>query len=146
MNQSIALRRKLLYLVILVLLIVPLYLLGQPPGGGGAAGGGVLAQMRDELEISESDLGEISPASETMKLMSLGMRGPAAALLWRKQHEYKVMHEWDRLKATLESIGLLQPHFDKVWSSRLTTSPTTFRPSSTTTGNVMRWSARAPST
>ena len=25
------------------------------------------------------------------------------------------MHEWDRLKATLNNIALLQPHFDKVW-------------------------------
>ena len=65
--------------------------------------------------IAESDLGEISPASETMKLASLGMRGVAATLLWNKAHTYKVMHEWDRLKATLNNIALLQPHFDKVW-------------------------------
>ena len=30
-------------------------------------------------------------------------------------HEYRVLHEWDRLKATLNNIALLQPHFDKVW-------------------------------
>ena len=114
MNRSTAVRRKLTYLVILVVALIPLYLLGQPVGGGGE-GGGQLARMRDTFEIAESDLGEISPASETMKLASLGLRGVAASLLWNKAHEYKVMHEWDRLKATLNNIALLQPHFDKVW-------------------------------
>lgn len=114
MNRSTQLRRKLIYLSVLVLMLIPLYLLGQPAGGGGD-GGGQLAQMRAAYGISESDLGEISPASETMKLASLGMRGVAASLLWKKSHEYRVLHEWDRLKASLNNIALLQPHFDKVW-------------------------------
>ncbi|MCM2373028.1 IRE (iron responsive element) [Aporhodopirellula aestuarii] len=114
MNRTTQFRRKLTYLTILVVMLIPLYLLGQPAGGG-SDGGGRLAQMRDEFDISESDLGEISPASETMKLASLGMRGVAASLLWKKSHEYRVMHEWDRLKASLNNIALLQPHFDKVW-------------------------------
>lgn len=114
MNRSTQLRRKLTYLIILVVMLIPLYLLGQPAGGGGD-GGGKLAQMRDAYGIAESDLGEISPASETMKLASLGMRGVAASLLWKKSHDYRVSHEWDRLKATLNNIALLQPHFDKVW-------------------------------
>ena len=114
MNRTTQLRRKLIYLTILVVMLIPLYLLGQPAGGGGD-GGGRLAQMRDSYDISESDLGEISPASETMKLASLGLRGVAASLLWKKSHEYRVMHEWDRLKASLNNIALLQPHFDKVW-------------------------------
>lgn len=114
MNRKTQFRRKLIYLAILVAMLIPLYLLGQPAGGGGD-GGGQLAQMRDAFDISESDLGEISPASETMKLASLGMRGVAASMLWKKSHEYHVSHEWDRLKATLNNILLLQPHFDKVW-------------------------------
>lgn len=114
MNRTTQLRRKLTYLIVLVVMLIPLYLLGQPAGGGGD-GGGRLAQMRDAYGIAESDLGEISPASETMKLASLGMRGVAASLLWKKSHEYRVTHEWDRLKATLNNIALLQPHFDKVW-------------------------------
>ncbi len=114
MNRRTQFRRKLIYLAVLVVMLIPLYLLGQPAGGGGD-GGGRLAQMRDTFDISESDLGEISPASETMKLASLGMRGVAASMLWKKSHEYHVLHEWDRLKATLNNILLLQPHFDKVW-------------------------------
>lgn len=114
MNQSTAFGRKLVYLSVLVAMLVPLYLLGQPAGGGSDAGG-LLARMRDDFNISESDLGEISPASQTMKLASLGLRGVAATLLWKKAHHYRVTHEWDRLKATVNNITLLQPNSDKVW-------------------------------
>jgi hypothetical protein len=95
-------------------MLIPLYLLGQPAGGSGDLGGR-LSQMRHRYNMAESDLGEISPASETMKLASLGMRGVAATLLHQKAHEYEVRHEWDRYKATLNNIALLQPHFDRVW-------------------------------
>lgn len=114
MNRTKSLWRKLTYLAILLAMLIPLFLLGQPSGGKGDPGG-QLSVMRHEYNIAESDLGEISPASETMKLASLGMRGVAATLLWNKAHTYKVLHEWDRLKATLNNIALLQPHFDKVW-------------------------------
>ena len=62
-----------------------------------------------------SDLGEISPASETMKLATLGLRGVAATLLWNRAHEISRAARMDRLKATLNNIALLQPHFEKVW-------------------------------
>lgn len=114
MNRGSAFRRKIVYLAVLVVMLVPLFLLGQPVGTEGD-GGGQLAEMRGRFDIAESDLGEISPASETMKLASLGLRGVAATLLWNKAHEYRVRHEWDRLKAALNNIALLQPHFDKVW-------------------------------
>ena len=114
MNQSTAFRRKIIYLVILVATLVPLYALGQPSDGTKDSGG-QLASMRQEFGISESDLGEISPASETMKLASLGLRGVAATLLWEMAHDYRVTHEWDRLKAALNNIALLQPHYDTVW-------------------------------
>ncbi len=115
MNFSQGLGNKLIYLAVLILMLFPLFLLGQPSGGGGESGGGQLTQMRDEFQISEADLGEINPASETMKLSTLGLRGIAASLLWNKAHEHKVHHEWDRLRATLNNIALLQPHFEKVW-------------------------------
>ena len=114
MNRTTVLTRKLIYLVVLIAMLVPLYLLGQPSAGGGDLGGR-LTRMRTDFNIAESDLGEISPASETMKLASLGLRGVAATLLWNKAHEYQITHEWDRLKAALNNIALLQPHYDKVW-------------------------------
>jgi hypothetical protein len=114
MNRTSVLGRKLIYLVVLIAMLVPLYLLGQPAGGGTDVGGR-LSVMRHNFNIAESDLGEISPASQTMKLASLGLRGVAATLLWNKAHEYRVTHEWDRLKAAVNNIALLQPHSDKVW-------------------------------
>ncbi|MGI9470079.1 MAG: IRE (iron responsive element) [Rubripirellula sp.] len=114
MNRNTNQWRKLTYLLVLLAMLIPLYLLGQPAGGTGDPGGR-LSVMRHDYNIAESDLGEISPASETMKLASLGLRGVAATLLWNKAHNYRVLHEWDRLKATLNNIALLQPHFDKVW-------------------------------
>jgi hypothetical protein len=114
MNRTTVLGRKLIYLVVLVAMLVPLYLLGQPAGHGTDVGGR-LSVMRHDFNIAESDLGEISPASETMKLASLGLRGVAATLLWNRAHEYRVTHEWDRLKAAVNNIALLQPHSDKVW-------------------------------
>jgi hypothetical protein len=116
-NRSINLRRKLIYLAVLLAMLIPLYLLGQPAGGPGDLGGR-LSQMRHQYDMAESNLGEISPASETMKLASLGMRGVAATLLHQKAHEYHIRHEWDRYKATLNNIALLQPHFDRVWEQQ----------------------------
>lgn len=115
MNRSSVFRNKLIYLLILITMLMPLYLLGQPSGGSTGDAGGQLTQMRTEFNIAESELGDINPASETMKLASLGLRGVAATLLWSKANDYKIHHEWDRLKATLNNIALLQPHYEKVW-------------------------------
>ena len=115
MTRSSGFRNKLIYLAVLIAMLIPLYLLGQPAGGGTGDAGGQLTQMRTKYNIAESELGDINPASETMKLASLGLRGVAASLLWNKAQDYKVHHEWDRLKATLNNIALLQPHYEKVW-------------------------------
>lgn len=115
MTRSSGFRNKLIYLAVLIAMLIPLYLLGQPAGGGTGDAGGQLTQMRTRYNIAESELGDINPASETMKLASLGLRGVAASLLWNKAQDYKVHHEWDRLKATLNNIALLQPHYEKVW-------------------------------
>lgn len=115
MNRSTVFRNKLIYLSIMIAMLIPLYLLGQPAGGSTGDAGGQLTQMRTKYNIAESELGDINPASETMKLASLGLRGVAATLLWNKAHDYRVYHEWDRLKATLNNIALLQPHYEKVW-------------------------------
>ena len=115
MTRSSGFRNKLIYLAVLIAMLIPLYLLGQPASGGTGDAGGQLTQMRTKYNIAESELGDINPASETMKLATLGLRGVAATLLWNKAQTYTVNHEWDRLKATLNNIALLQPHYEKVW-------------------------------
>src|SRR6056297_345803 len=115
MNRSNSLRNKLIYLTVMIIMLLPLYLLGQPATGLPGDSPGELTKMRVSLGLAEASLGEIDPASESMKLASLGMRGPAALLLWNRAEHYKVLHEWDRLSATLNQITHLQPHYESVW-------------------------------
>ncbi|WP_164102167.1 IRE (iron responsive element) [Candidatus Laterigemmans baculatus] len=115
MNRSSGLRNKLIYLAVIIVMLLPLYLLGQPATGQSGDTPGKLNQLRNDFDISEADLGEIDPASESMKLASLGLRGVAATLLWKKSEDYKRHHEWDRLSATLNQIAKLQPHYEAVW-------------------------------
>lgn len=115
MNRSSGLRNKLIYLAIIIVMLLPLYLLGQPSTGKPGESSGQLTKLRADYGLAEASLGEIDPASESMKLASLGLRGVAAMLLWKKSEDYKVLHEWDRLSATLNQISNLQPHYQEVW-------------------------------
>ena len=113
-------RRKLIYIIAIVVLLVPVFILGQPsvPGksdGTGSSQGGTLAQIRERYNIGQADLGQIDPASESMKLATLGLRGVASTILWQKAEYYKKESLWERYAATLNQISLLQPHFINVW-------------------------------
>ncbi len=117
----VVLRRRLFYICAMVVLLVPLYFLGNPSvrntDGSIKDGysGGTLAQLRYEYDLGQGDLGEIDPASESMRLATLGLRGVAATILWQKAEYYKKEQFWDRLSATLNQIAVLQPHFVEVW-------------------------------
>ena len=119
MNPRRSFARKVGYLVAIAVLLVPLFWLSQPATRdtkeAKGSPGGVLAQMRDKYELSESQLGEIDPASETIKLATLGMRGVAANILWSKANNYKMKKDWTNLSATLQQLAKLQPHFPSVW-------------------------------
>ena len=73
--------------------------------------------MRNDPEhpLSQASLGEIDPASETMKLATLGLRGVAVNLLWEKANYYKKTEDWTNLTATLEQLAKLQPNFITFW-------------------------------
>lgn len=117
-HQQAAFRRKITYFAIMCLLLFPLYRLGHPATDaveGTGSPGGQLAQLRSEYDLAQSNLGEIDPASETMKLATLGLRGVAANLLWTKANEYKKKKNWDRLSTTLNQIIKIQPNFMSVW-------------------------------
>jgi hypothetical protein len=118
MIASASFRRKVIYGCLIAALLFPLYLLSRPSvreSDGRLTKGGLLAQLRSEHELSQADLGEIDPASESMKLATLGMRGIAANLLWERANRYKREHDWDNLTATLNQISKLQPNFISVW-------------------------------
>jgi len=111
--------RKIAYMVAIVLLLLLLVVLGQPAtnpiGDHPGSSGGWLAQLRTKEGFSESQLGEIDPAGETIKLATLGLRGVAANILWDKANTYKMKKDWTNLSATLQQIAKIEPHFIKVW-------------------------------
>jgi len=119
MNPRNPLAKKIPYVVAIVVLLFPLFLLSQPsskPGQGeGENPGGKLAKLRKENRLTHAELGTIDPTSETLKLASLGMRGIAVNILWHKANEYKKTKDWTNLKATVNQIINLQPHYIGVW-------------------------------
>ncbi len=119
MNNLTSLQRKLLYLGGIILLLIPITWLGLPPEPKSktteGSAGGKLAQKRSEYGLGESDLGNVDPASSTMNLLLLGFRGIATSLLWMDAQDQQRNKDWAALRATTESIILLQPHFLKVW-------------------------------
>jgi len=108
-NRSLS--RRIIYILVMVALLFPLFYLGKPP----TKGSGKIAELRSRYTIGQADLGKLDPASESMKLATLGMRGIAATILWMQADHYKEEKYFDRFSATLNQIALLQPHMISVW-------------------------------
>lgn len=120
MSRNASFVRKVTYIAAIALLLLPLAALSQPaavgPGKqGGGSPGGKLSQLREDYGLAQARLGEIDPASETMKLASLGLRGVAANVLWLYANHYKKVEDWDKLELTVQQIIRLQPNFLEVW-------------------------------
>lgn len=122
MNPRNTFKRKIFYLALIAVLLIPLFWLSQPatPDTQESRGspGGVLAQLRDEYEISQAQLGEIDPTSVTIKLATLGLRGVAANILGNKAEEYKKKKDWNNFGATLVQLTKLQPHYINIWTNQ----------------------------
>ena len=103
----------LVALVLIAVLLVPLSALSQPRDS--LSDGGYLAQLRAEAQLSQADLGEIDPTSETMRLATLGLKNIAVTLLWDRANYYKKVEDWTNLSAVLEQMTKLQPNFYSVW-------------------------------
>ena len=74
-----------------------------------------LTRRRKQHGLSQTELGQIDPTSEAIKLASFGMRGVAANILWGKANRYQMKKDWTNLSATLEQITRVQPNFISVW-------------------------------
>lgn len=110
--------RKVIYLVGIAVLLLPIAALSQPATAGRQgerSAGGKLAQLRAEYRLAQAELGEIDPASETMKLATLGLRGVAVDILWYKAIKYQKEKDFTGLEMTVKQIIRLQPNFLKVW-------------------------------
>lgn len=117
MSERRSFYRKIAYFVAIAVLLIPLSALSMPASesDAGPNPGGKLARLRSDNNLSQSNLGEIDPASETMKLATLGFRGIAANVLWSRANHYKKTEDWTNLSQTLEQITKLQPNFISVW-------------------------------
>jgi len=121
MSNKRSFHRKVAYFSAIALLLLPLSWLSAPSISSRAAPdgqaklGGKLAQLRSTYKLSQTNLGEIDPASETIRLATLGLRGIAVNLLWGKAIEYKKTENWTEFSSTLEQITKLQPNFISVW-------------------------------
>lgn len=114
MTERTNLYRKLAYAVAMAVLLFPLSILGSPSTGVKDSGG-LLADFREDNRLAQANLGEIDPASETIKLATLGLRGVAVNALWQQANEYKKKEDWGNLTATLEQLSKLQPNFITFW-------------------------------
>lgn len=106
--------RKVVYIIVIAVLLIPLSMITRPSVKNQNEGG-VLARLRVEHNLSQAELSEIDPASETMKLASLGLRGVAVNMLWMQAVEHKKREEYDELASSLKALTKLQPNFVKVW-------------------------------
>ncbi len=76
-----------------------------------------LNQLKTRKQLGEATIGQIDTGSFMLKLALLGgVRGVAANVLWNRAIDLQKVHEWDRLKQTVDMITKLQPHFLSVWT------------------------------
>lgn len=113
MRERTNLGKKVGYGLAIVALLFVLSSLGAPATVDSK--GGKLARLRTANDLSQSQLGEIDPASETIKLATLGLRGVATQILWNNATHYKKVEDWTNLTATLEQLAKLQPNFITFW-------------------------------
>ncbi|MBI1900811.1 MAG: hypothetical protein HYS13_06835 [Planctomycetia bacterium] len=136
-HRSRSFQRKVIYLILMAALLLPISWLGMPgerkaKQPSGAAGQQaeppllttlthqlsrprVLARLQQERGFSRADLGDIDAGSETVKLFTLGLHGPACTILWERSRYYQKVESWSKLAATVDQIRKLQPHFILVW-------------------------------
>ena len=119
MNRNTAFTRKIIYICLMVVLLLPLSYISRPATRNREHtiedAGGVISKQRDRHDLSQAKLSEIDPASETMKLVSLGFRGVAVTSLWLKAIDAKKKKDWDSFSTTLNTLIKIQPNFIKVW-------------------------------
>ncbi|MEX0642793.1 MAG: hypothetical protein WD468_08845 [Pirellulales bacterium] len=113
MSERRSFFRKIGYAIAIMVLLFPLAWLSMPATS--REPGGQLARLRTEYGLGQSNLGEIDPASETMKLATLGLRGVAVNFLWEKANYFKKVEDWDNLSATLNQLANLQPNVITFW-------------------------------
>jgi len=119
MNNTSPFVRKIIYIACIGGLLIPLSMVSRPETrdeqGNIQDAGGMLSSLRDRHDLSQAKMSDIDPASETMKLASLGLRGVAVNMLWMQAMDHKKKENYDQLASTLQALTKIQPNFVKVW-------------------------------
>ena len=119
MNNKNPFVRKIIYIACIGALLIPLSMVSRPETRNGNGEiedpGGMLSSLRDSNNLSQAKMSDIDPASETMKLASLGLRGVAVNMLWMQAMDHKKKENYDKLASTLQALTKIQPNFVKVW-------------------------------
>lgn len=76
-----------------------------------------LNRQKQAKDLGEAAIGQVDSGSFMLKLAMIGgARGIVANALWTQAIELQKMHEWDKLKTTVDFITKLQPHFKSIWT------------------------------
>jgi hypothetical protein len=76
-----------------------------------------LDRLKTRKELGEATLGQIDTGGFMLKLLLVGgFRGLVADWHWNQAIAYQKVHDWDRMKQTVDTITKLQPHFLSVWT------------------------------
>ena len=99
-------QRKVIYSLSILMLFVAMYPYKA-----------FLHREAERQELGEATIGEIDTGSFMLKLALLGgARGIAANYLWMRARDLQVVQDWDKMKATVNLITKLQPHFLQIWT------------------------------
>ncbi|PHS19005.1 MAG: hypothetical protein COA78_01175 [Blastopirellula sp.] len=113
MIHNKSLQRKIIYFACMIPLFLVLIVISRPETGDDA--GGILAQQRKKHGIAQTNIGELDPASEAMRLSMMGLDGIATVVMWMKVHEYQREEKYSNVEALCKRITQVNPHFLAVW-------------------------------
>ena len=106
MSSLTNMQRKIIYALAILVLFVAMYPYKD-----------FLHREAERRDLGEATMGEVDTGSFMLKLALLGgARGIAANVLWMRTQELQKVQDWDKMKATVNLITKLQPHFLQIWT------------------------------
>ena len=106
MTSLTNMQRKIIFALAILVLFVAMYPYKE-----------FLHREAERRDLGEATIGEVDTGSFMLKLALLGgARGIAANVLWMQARDLQKVQDWDKMKATVELITKLQPHFLQIWT------------------------------
>jgi hypothetical protein len=106
MTSLTNMQRKVIFALAILVLFVGMYPYKE-----------FLHREAERRDLGEATIGEVDTGSFMLKLALLGgARGIAANVLWMRAQDLQKVQDWDKMKATVNLITKLQPHFLQIWT------------------------------